>query len=368
MEVAPTPEILFMKQIALVVGASGIVGSNLSQELISNGWATYGLARRPKTDIQGLQPVAADLLDPANLTNVLARINPTHVFITSWMRNETEAENIRVNGAMVRNLLNVLSPKGSLQHIALVTGLKHYLGPFDAYAKEGFLPVTPLSEEQPRLDLENFYYAQEDEVYAAAARDGCSWSVHRPHTIIGKATGNQMNMGTTLAVYATICKEKGLPFRWPGSAAQWNGLSDVTDARVLAKHLLWAATTKAAHNEAFNVVNGDYFRWKDLWPKLASFFGVAWIGYEGAIKPLEAELSRYGAIWADIAGKYNLAETDLNQLASAWHTDLDLGRPIEVMTDMSKSRKFGFLEYQKTEDSFYDLFKQLRKDRLIPGF
>ncbi|WP_207955501.1 SDR family oxidoreductase [Segetibacter sp. 3557_3] len=317
-----------MNKIALVVGASGIVGNNLSQELISNGWTTYGLARRPKNDIANLQPVAADLLDVDNLTNALADINPTHVFITSWMRNETEAENIRVNSAMVRNLLTVLSPKKSLQHVALVTGLKHYLGPFDAYAKSGFLPVTPLNEEQPRLKLENFYYAQEDEVYAAAARGGFTWSIHRPHTIIGKATGNLMNMGTTLAVYATICKEKGLPFRWPGSEAQWKGLSDVTDARVLAKHLIWAATTEAAHNEAFNIVNGDYFRWKDLWLKLASFFGLRAIGYEGEIKPLEVELSKYESEWTEIANKYNLVEPNLYQLASAWHTDLDLGRPI----------------------------------------
>jgi nucleoside-diphosphate-sugar epimerase len=350
----------------LVVGASGIVGSNLSKELITSGWTTFGLARRPKADITGLKTVAADLLHTSGLTTALANINPTHVFITTWMRNETEAENIRVNSAMVRNLLTVLSPKKSLQHVALVTGLKHYLGPFDAYAKEGFLPVTPLSEEQPRLDLKNFYYAQEDEVYAAAERDGFTWSIHRPHTIIGKAIGNLMNMGTTLAVYASICKEKEIPFRWPGSEAQWKGLSDVTDARVLAKHLIWAATTEAARNEAFNVVNGDYFRWKDLWPKLAAWFGVEWIGYDGETKPMETELAKYTHEWKNMASRYGLAEPDMAQLASAWHTDLDLGRPIEVMTDMSKSRKLGFLTYQKTEESFFDLFHQLRGDNLIP--
>ncbi|HVF97601.1 MAG TPA: SDR family oxidoreductase [Flavisolibacter sp.] len=355
-----------MNKSALVVGASGIVGSNLSRELIASGWTTFGLARRPKADIEGLKTVAADLLDSDSLTRALADINPTHVFITSWMRNETEAENIRVNSAMVRNLLDVLSSKGSVQHVALVTGLKHYLGPFDSYAKKGFLPVTPLSEEQPRLNLENFYYAQEDEVYAAAERDGFTWSIHRPHTIIGKATGNLMNMGTTLAVYATICREKGLPFCWPGSEAQWRGLSDVTDARVLAQHLIWAATTPAAQNEAFNVVNGDYFRWSNLWPKLAAWFSIEWMGYEGEIKPLEAELAKYTLEWKNIATKYGLAEPDMAQLASAWHTDLDLGRPIEVMTDMSKSRSLGFLTYQKTEESFYDLFRQLQGEHLIP--
>jgi nucleoside-diphosphate-sugar epimerase len=351
---------------ALVVGASGITGSNLAEELISQGWTTYGLARKPGIDIKNLQPVAADLLRPESLSSALADIVPTHVFITSWMRMETEAENIRVNAAMVRNLLDALSPKRSVQHVALVTGLKHYLGPFEAYAQEGFLPETPLREEQPRLDIENFYYAQEDEVYAAASRDGFTWSIHRPHTVIGKAVGNLMNLGTTLAVYATICKETGRPFRWPGSQAQWNGLSDMTDARVLAKHLVWAATTEAAHNEAFNVVNGDVFRWKWLWKRLAAWFGVEPIGFDGTMHPLEAEMAQDAALWRQIAGRHHLAEPDLNRLASPWHTDLDLGRPIEVMTDMSKSRKLGFSVYQSTEESFFDLFRQLRADRLIP--
>ena len=125
-----------------------------------------------------------------------------------------------------------------------MTGLKHYLGPFDAYVRAGTLPLMPVREEQPRLDIPNFYYAQEDEVYAAAARDGFTWSVHRPHTIIGKAIGNAMNMGSTLAAYASICKETGRKFKFPGSAAQWNGLSDMTDARILGKQLVWASTQR----------------------------------------------------------------------------------------------------------------------------
>ena len=342
------------------------MGSNLARELLAQGWTTHGLARRPKNDIAGLHPVAADLLDPASLTTALAGIAPTHIFLTSWLRHDTEAENIRVNGAMVRNLLAALAPKHSVQHVALVTGLKHYLGPFESYARAGALPPTPLREEMPRLAVDNFYYAQEDEVYAAAARDGFTWSIHRPHTVIGLAVGNLMNLGTTLAVYASICKETGRPFQWPGSEAQWNGLSDVTDARVIAKQLVWAATTEAAHNEAFNVVNGDYFRWSWLWPRLAAWFGVEAVGFDGTMHPLEAEMAGDAPLWQEIAAHHHLAEPDLNQLASAWHTDLDLGRPIEVMTDMSKSRQAGFHVYQRTEDSFFDLFAQLRADRLIP--
>jgi hypothetical protein len=67
-----------------------------------------------------------------------------------------------------------------------------------------------------------------------------------------------------------------------------------------------------------------------------------------------------------MAAKYGLKEAALDRLASAWHTDLDLGRPLEVMTDMTNSRRAGFTAYQNTEDSFYQLFEKLRTEKLIP--
>ena len=352
--------------VALIVGATGLSGSTLAQLLIRQGWTTYGLSRTPATHIQGLRPVTADLLDPAALSQALAAVAPTHVFITAWLRQDTEAQNIEVNGAMVRHVLAALAPRHSVRHVALVTGLKHYLGPFDAYATGDRLPVTPLHEQLPRLELPNFYYAQEDEVFAAAARGGFSWSIHRPHTLIGQAVGNAMNLGTTLAVYASICKAAQRPFRWPGSAAQWTGLSDVTDARMLAQQLLWAAQTEAAHNQAFNVVNGDVFRWSRLWGQIGEWFGVETVSFDGTVHPLQDEMAGDADLWRSLAAKHQLAEADLSRLASAWHTDLDLSRPIEVVTDMSKSRKLGFTAYQSTEDSFFDLFAQLRQNHLIP--
>src|SRR5580692_6976423 len=354
-----------MSRIALIAGVTGIVGNNLAQQLLSNGWQVHGLARRSSNTIDGVNFISADLLDPTPLRAAVSHLKPSHIFITTWLRQSTEAENIRINSAMVRNLLEAVAPAESVRHVALVTGLKHYLGPFEAYGK-GALPATPFREEQPRLDIENFYYAQEDEVFAAAARHHFGWSVHRPHTIIVYALGNAMNIGVTLAAYATICRETGRPFLFPGSATQWNSLTDVTDARLLARHLEWAATTAAARNLAFNVVNGDVFRWSWMWTRLADWFGLQPAPYPGKSTPLENQLIDAGPIWAGLARKHHLVEKDLSVLASAWHTDADLGRPIEVVTDMSKSRKFGFLDYQATDESFFDLFTRLRHDRIIP--
>src|SRR3984957_12742280 len=143
---------------ALVVGASGIVGNNLARHLRERGWQVHGLARRPPTGIDGLIPLAGDLLDLESLRAVLRGLRPTDVFISTWLRQKTEAENIRVNRAMVRNVIDALSPSGTVKHVTLVKGVKHYLGPPEAYGKRP-PPPTPFREDQPRLDIDNFYYA-----------------------------------------------------------------------------------------------------------------------------------------------------------------------------------------------------------------
>jgi NAD(P)-dependent dehydrogenase (short-subunit alcohol dehydrogenase family) len=47
-----------------------------------------------------------------------------------------------------------------------------------------------------------------------------------------------------------------------------------------------------------------------------------------------------GPTRAKIAAKYDLAEADLCKLASAWHTDLDLGREIEQPNDIAPAVVF----------------------------
>jgi NAD(P)-dependent dehydrogenase (short-subunit alcohol dehydrogenase family) len=118
---------------ALIAGSTGIVGGNLAALLLEQGWTVYGLARRPSS-ATGVTPLAADLRDRSALVAALAGIAPTHLFFCTWLRQPTEAENVSVNGEMIENLFAALRDK-PLQHAALVTGTKHYLGPFEAYGQ-----------------------------------------------------------------------------------------------------------------------------------------------------------------------------------------------------------------------------------------
>ena len=350
---------------ALVVGATGIIGRSLATMLVREGWTTFGLSRSGSVELPGVTTIRADLLDPAALAAAVADVRPSFAAITAWMRRDTEEDNIRVNSATVHNLMTALAPAGSLEHVALVTGLKHYLGPFEAYGK-AVMAETPFHESEPRLDYPNFYYAQEDELFAAAAKAGFGWSVHRSHTVFGFAVGNAMNMVLTLSVYATICKELGRPLVFPGSEVQWNALTDVTDADLLSEQMIWAATHAQGRNQAFNTANGDVFRWRWLWPQLAGCFGLPWEGFVDQPRPLVQQMAGMEDTWRRIAERHALVEPDLDRLASWWHSDADLGRTIEVLTDMTKSREAGFLGFRSTPASLLAKIAQYRAARILP--
>jgi len=102
-----------VEKVAIVTGAGTGIGAATARQLVDQGWSV----------------VAADLSDPAALSRALDGLAPGLVAITAWTRKDTEAENIAVNGGAVRNLLTALEPAKSMRHVALMTGLKHYLGP-----------------------------------------------------------------------------------------------------------------------------------------------------------------------------------------------------------------------------------------------
>ena len=268
-------------------------------------------------------------------------------------------------GACSRTCSTRPPPRSPVEHVALVTGLKHYLGPFEAYAKAQ--PDTPFSEDQARLPYENFYYVQEDILFAAAERDGFTWSVHRPHTLIGWALGNAMNMGVTLAVYAAICRETGRGFHFPGSREQWEAVTDITDASLLADHLVWASTTPAAAEPRAQ------HRQRRRLP-LAAAVAAAGRRARGRARAVRRRRPRRSSSrWPTPArsGPRSCAVTACatsasTRLASWWHTDADLGRTIETFTDMGHSRRLGFLGVRDSESSFTDLFARLRAERIVP--
>ena len=156
---------------ALIVGATGIVGLNVAEHLRDQGgWEIHGVSRRPSLGASYMISHQVDLMDHDTAVAALSKLSPTHIYYCSWTLGKDEDDNIRLNGNMLRTVLDAFKDKGCVEHVAVVTGTKHYLGPFEDYGK--VTPVTPFRESAPRLEKKNFYYELEDVVMAYAAAHG----------------------------------------------------------------------------------------------------------------------------------------------------------------------------------------------------
>lgn len=191
----------------------------------------------------------------------------THLVYAAYQERPTLAGLIEPNLRILANVVDALERAAhGLEHVTLMQGGKAYgchLGPF----------VTPAREDDPRHMPPNFYFDQEDFLRKRASDARWSWTALRPEAVCGIAVSNPMNLLMVIAVYATLCKAIGVPLAFPGSGASYNALYQVTDGRILARAVDWAGRTPACRGEVYNITNGDYFRWSDLWPRIATRCG-----------------------------------------------------------------------------------------------
>ncbi len=347
-------------KVVLITGVHGVSGRAAAQSWAAiPGTKVYGLSRRSAPLPEGITPITADLLDRAALAEALKDIRDvTHVVFGAYLWQPTPVEHVNVNVAILRNLLDVLEANSStLEHVAFYQGGKAYgadLGPFK----------TPAREDDPRLLPPNFYYAQEDFLRERQQGKRWSWTALRPEGTLGFGLSNPMNLGMSIAVYATICKELGLPFRFPGTEGAYRALYQVTSADILAKATVWSGQSEAARNEIFNITNGDYFRWEHLWPRLAKMFDLE------IAPPVSMPLSVYMAdkqgLWSTIVQKHNLQPYTLEQVSSWLFADAIFRLDYDNITTTIKARRAGFHDCIDTEEMFQQFFDELRRERIIP--
>ena len=162
---------------ALVVGVTGTTGFNAAKQLVASGWEVHGVSRRPGSGLEGVTQHSVDLTDRGGVADALGGGGFTHVFFCIWIRHETEEENRKTNSAIVADVLDALSPGKTVEHVALVTGLKHYLGPFEAYAKA---PATlPSARTRTGWSSRTSTTTRRTRSSPPPNGHGFTWSVHR---------------------------------------------------------------------------------------------------------------------------------------------------------------------------------------------
>jgi len=345
---------------AVVVGALGVIGRYVVDHLLSLGdWKVVGLSRRSPEKKSAAEFIAVDLLDRKDAEAKLKGLeDATHVVYCAYQARPTWAEHNAPNLAMLVNSVEPIAKVAKrLESVVLLEGNKWYgshLGPFR----------TPAKESDPPHMLPNFYVDQEYWLRDFQKGKAWSWSALRPHTVCGFALGNPMNLMTCLAVYAAISKELGLPLRFPGKAGAFSAIYQLTDSRLLAKAVTFCAISPTARNQVFNITNGDFFRWTNLWPRIAEAFEMP--ASQVQTLSLVDFMADKGPLWAKMQEKYGLRRHSYEELAGWPFADFVWGCDYDIMTDTSKIRRAGFTEYVDSEEMVVELMRQFRRDKIVP--
>jgi nucleoside-diphosphate-sugar epimerase len=347
------------KKTALVAGGLGVIGRSLVEYLAAqDGWEAIGLSRRmPPANTPG-RYIAVDLVDPADTRAKLRELGGvTHVFHAAYQEHATPKALIEANLGMLRNLVETVSATSpALRRVVLYEGAKYYGAHLGAFK-------TPAQEDDPRHMPPNFYYDMQDWLFGAA--EGQPWDAValRPDVVCGFAIGNPMNLAMVIAVYATISKALGLPLRFPGTATCYGKLAQVTDAAQLARGSVWAAT-RAAAGEAYNLTNGDVFRWYQIWQAVARYFEMP-LG-EPQTLSLTAYMADKGPLWQSLVEKHGLLPVPYAQIASWAFGDFIFRCDWDVISSTTKIRQAGFQDVLDSMQMFIQLFDEFRARKIIP--
>lgn len=120
----------------------------------------------------------------------------------------------------------------------------------------------------------NFYYSQEDALWAWCEKNSVGWNVARPSFILGAVPDAAMNVVQALGIYASVCKHLGQPLDFPASIEAWDLVISQSSAKLNAYLEEWSALSPNTANEAFNAADDSPFTWGKFWPKLAAWFGI----------------------------------------------------------------------------------------------
>ncbi len=348
------------ERVALVVGPTGATGGPIAAAACRAGWHVYGMSRTPPSGEAPFTHVVADLSNPSSCARALAGIEPvTHAFFAARAPfREGGVEDVEGNVAMLAAMLDALETRSeALEHVHLLEGIKWYgmhLGPYP----------TPSRENDPRHLPPNFYYDQQDLLSTRAARARWNWSASRPSYICDFAPGRARNLITVLGTYAAICRELNVPLDFPGSVAGYSVLSELSDATCLAEAIIFVSTHETGKNTAFNVTNGDCFRWCQVWPLLAQWFGIP-CGVPRRIK-LATWMADKGPVWDRIVAQHGLQPRSLESLASWEFADFVFDKEWDLLTDTGLLRRAGFNACIDTIAMIHGHLNKYQDAKLLP--
>ena len=401
----------------LVIGASGVAGAGFVRHLArSTDQPIFALSRSGRVDpeltdrVTGLR---ADLSDPTSVREALRAAKPTVIYYAAHrhpgagqperdLHPATMQTALRLarplsgllsrlpgaetwyygainqaaglvdegqNAAMIQNLLAAVDTSqaegaSTLRHVALLTGGRLsgvHLGPdlWPAYPE-------PVRADSPRHPGPSWYFAVEDALWRRDPKTTpWTWSIHRPHFILGAAEGMPYSIVNALGAWAVLLREAGLPLVFPGGERAFAARWEAADAELIAAQMVWASRTPAAAGQAFMVGNGPAWRWAEMWPALAERYGMTWEVPKRA-KALSDLVHDPERVWAAARAKAKLPPLPLNQAMPLLFLHQSMVVTWDVTYDLTPARALGFAEVRDHREVVFRLLTTLERRGVLP--
>ena len=188
-----------------------------------------------------------------------------------------------------------------------------------------------------------------------------------------------MNSALTFALYFIVQRELGKEATMPTNQIYWSNVDDCSDSALIAELTIWASTTPKAKNQAFNVVNGDYFTWRYMWPRIAEYLGAKSSPDYVFTKPAPKEgslqqefsLAAWAAdkrpVWDKVCEEAGAPEAKASWDAGTWqYQDWVFQRAWSATLSFNKARELGFTGYRDSYKSITGAFDNFKKAKQIP--
>lgn len=359
-----------MSRTVLITGASGLVGSATIDSFLNADWNVIAVSRR-RPEVISDKPfthLSVDLQDSEACNSSFSALSQvTHIayaavyekpgLIAGW----TDPEQMSTNLDMLKNVITPLSNIAKIEHVSLLQGTK-------AYGAHLHPIRIPARERETRDNHPNSYWFQEDYIREKSTELGFGWTIFRPTIVLGPNIGVAMNTIPVIAVYATLCREEGRPFCYPGHISYPR---EAVDVRLIGDALVWAADNSVSWQEHYNLTNGEVFSWRDLWPSLAAYFKIE-LGPDTPVR-LSEYLPSQEKAWSNIVKKHDLRPTKMTDILGQSHFSADARfgyglteLPSPTFVSTVKIKQAGFNQVYDTEACVKHWLDVLMDRRIIP--
>lgn len=332
-----------MSKVALVTGATGLVGSHVVERLVADGWTVRALVRDPRA-AAWLRPLGAaelfqgDVLDASSFSDAARGCDV--IFHTAAAITPAEAtweayRTVNVGGTAAA--IEAARTSGArLMHVSSVA----VYGPSGRYREDGQKTVESL----PLLPIpEHAFYArskrESEELVMHAHQRGEIWATAiRPDVIYGR---RDRQFIPRMAKVLTTLHAFPLPGGGKNTIAIINAAS-VADAA------LRAATSDAAGGRAYNVANeGD--------TTLADFVRLAARGLDARVIPLPVPLGILSALLA--AMKKFVSVVPVPGASVIQHATLGFVAKDNPFSSERAERELGWKPVVSPSDAIPDAFR-----------